>query len=114
MVCHQIIHMASVRNGLMSASRAVTVLLTVRIAGMVWCTCGGILAVHFQLMVVHVGAVRPMQMAVVQVVHVSVVFDCGMAAIGAVYVRMPFMNLVICRHLCTPYLIWRSMCVATA
>lgn len=101
MVSRQVVHMVSMRNSLMSASSAMTVFLTVRTAGMVWRTGGRILAVHVQSMIVHVVPVQPMQMAVVQVVHVPVVFDRGMAAVGTMGVGVPFMNVMICRHLST-------------
>ena len=97
-VRYQIIHMISVRNGLMSAAGSMTVVPTVGIAGMVRRAGGRIPTAHVQSMVVHVVSVRLMQMTVVQVVHVPVVFDCGMATTGVVRVGVSFMNLVIFRH----------------
>lgn len=82
----------------MSASLAMTVSLSVLVAGMARCAGGRIPAAHVQSMVVHVVTVRLMQMAVVQVIDVPVVHDCGMAAIVAMCVRMSFVSLMICRH----------------
>ena len=94
----QVIHMVSVRNGFVSASRAMTVFFTVGVAGMLRRAGSGILGIHLEAMLIRVALVGPMHVAVVQVVGVAVVFDCGMAATGAMGMSMYLMNLMIGRH----------------
>jgi hypothetical protein len=90
--------MVAVRNGLMSAFGAMTVLSIMRVAGVVWRAAGRILAAHFQPVVVHVTRVRTMQMAVMEVVRVAVMFDRRMAATGAMRVSMSFVNVMFRLH----------------
>ena len=91
----QVVDMVAVRHRLVTAARAMLVVLVVASADMVGRAGAGIVGAHLDRVLVNVIAVRVMQMAVVQVVEVIAVLDGGMAAGRAMLMRMVAVNLVV-------------------
>jgi hypothetical protein len=104
MVLHQIVSVITMRNRLVTASRAVGMLRVVGAAGVGGRTRGRIRAAVGERMLVHmaVPTVEAVQMAVMQIIDVVVVLDGRVAASGAVAMRMLIVRLVIA-HCVTPY-----------
>jgi len=85
---NQIVNMVAVRNGGMAAIGAVNVFRNVFSHGKTECAFVGIRGTDGNRVLVHMVAVRMVQMAVVQIIHMAFVFDGGVSAAGAVDVRM--------------------------
>ena len=104
MALHQIVSVITVRDRLVTASRAVGMLCVVGTAGVGGRTGGRIRAAVGERMLVHmaVPTVDAVQMAVVEIIDVVVVLDGRMAASGAVAMRMLIVRLVI-THCVIPY-----------
>ena len=83
---NQIIHVIAVRNGCVAAVGAMNVLLVV--AFRPERAFVGIRGTDGDGVLVHVVAVRMMQMAVVKIIHVPIVHDGDMSAIFAMDMRM--------------------------
>jgi hypothetical protein len=84
----QIIDVIPMRYGLVAAVRTVAMSLIVFAAIVVRRTVGGIVATHFQTMLLDSPAGRMVQMAIVQVVNVTIVLDSRVTAFGTMLVRM--------------------------
>jgi hypothetical protein len=100
---HQIVSVITVRDCLVTASRAVGMLRVVVTAGVGGRTRGRIRAALGERMLVHmaVPTVDTVQMAVVEIIDVVIVLDRRMAASGAVAMRMRIVGFVIA-HDVTP------------
>lgn len=85
---HQIINMIAMRNGGVAAIRAMNVLRRVFPGGKTGRAFVRIAGINRNLMLVHMVAMRMMQMAVVKIVHVSFVLHRRMSATRAVDMRM--------------------------
>ena len=83
---HQVVHMIAVRNASVAAVGAMNVLLVV--AFRPERAFVGIRSTDDDGMLVHMVAVRMMQMAVVQIIHVPIVHDGDVSAIFAMDMRM--------------------------
>ncbi len=92
---HQIIDVVAVRHGFM------TTVWTVHMARFVCATRvmrradHRVAVVHCERVLIHVVAVRRVQMPVVQVVHMIVVHNRRMSAVRAVHMRMIFVDFVV-------------------
>jgi hypothetical protein len=95
---HEVIHMVAVRNGLMSAARAVDV----RARRGVWRTAIGVRAADGNAVFVVVVAVRRVQVAIVEVVHVIIVLNACMPAGGVMGVGVVGVGCTA-RHWMTPF-----------
>ena len=85
---NQIVNMVAVRNGGMAAIGTVNMFRRVFLGGEARRAFVGIRGTDGNRVLVHMVAVRVMQMAVVQIIHMAFVFDGGVSAAGAVDVRM--------------------------
>jgi hypothetical protein len=93
-----VVGVVTVRDGVVTARRAVDVVLLVARAGAVLrSAAGGVLSVDRERVLVDVVAVCMMEMTVVQEVLVPVVLDLLVAAVSAVLMVVSFVRLVI-RH----------------
>ncbi len=90
----EVIHVVAVRHGRMAAFRAVDMLNRVCGAFVVRRAGGGVRVRNFQHMLVHVIAVRMVDVAVVEVIHVVRMFDRRMPAALAMNMRVPAMDFV--------------------
>lgn len=93
--CHQVIHMIAVRHGFVATLRTVHMTLLMSAAGVLRRTRHRVARVHRKRVLIHVVAVRRVQMPVVQIIHVIVVHDGGMAAVFTVHVGVKIVDLVV-------------------
>ena len=95
MPIHQIIDVITVRHGFVSTISAMHMALVVSAARMLRCAHHRIARVHRQPMLIHVVAVRRMEVSVVQVIDMIVVHNCRMPAVLAVHVRVILVNFMV-------------------
>ena len=88
---HQIVHVVSMRHGLMPAVGPMDVIGLVCPAVVVRCTSILVCFARLQLMFVNVVSVNMVQMAVVEIIGMAIVLDGRVATIGAMDMGMPFM-----------------------
>jgi hypothetical protein len=98
MTVHQVVHMIAVRNRFVTASGPMLVARIVARALVLRRAFVRVVWTHFQDMFVHMVAVRPVKVAVVQIIHMVVVFNGHVPAAGAMDVLMMFVNLMLVRH----------------
>jgi len=112
---HQVIDMFAMRYGLVTAIRAVNVLLRMGGAAVVRCAFLRIRGRHLNPVVVHMIAVLVMQVAIVKIIGVAVVLYGGVPAAWAVLVAVrPGMLPVNVSHSFSPFHKKRSLVVAGA
>ena len=83
---NKIVHMISVRDGLVPATRSVDVL-----GRITFCALGaavGMRVIHFDHMFVNMISVNMMEMSIMQIIHVTLMFDGNMPAIRSMLVRV--------------------------
>lgn len=97
MAIYQIIHMITMRNGLMTTTRPMFMFGGMSAAVVLGRALGRIGRVNREYMFVDVIAMHMMQMTVMEVVHMVVMFDRGMPAASLVFVFMVRM-LFTTRH----------------
>ena len=85
---YQVVDVIAVRYGLVAAARAVNMRFFVSGAVMRWCTPVRIRRADLDAMVLHGGAIRMMQMAIVKIIRVSIVLHRDMAAVRAMLVAV--------------------------
>ena len=96
----EIVGMTAVWYRLVSATRAVRVLIVVRSTAMRRRTSGRIRSALCQGMFVHVTLMGTVKMSFVQIVDVTLMFDCGVAAAWTVRVGMLVMRFVVAHVTC--------------
>lgn len=94
MTVDEVIGMISVRHRLVPAVRPVPVPLSMGAAVVVGGALRRILAVHRDLVLVHMASMGSVEVTVVQVIRVPLVDDCGVPAIRTMLMRVPFVCLV--------------------
>jgi len=105
MPVHEIVHVIAMRHGLMPASGAVTMLRLVSPAVVMRRALVRIRPRDFESVLIHMVAMRMMQMTVMQIIDVIIVLDCGMPTVGAVFMLMiGMMSLIAGSHLGAPCL----------
>jgi hypothetical protein len=82
----QIVYMVAVWYGLMPAIRPVNMFRVMSVRTV--CAFIGVCGTDANRVLIHMVAVRVMQMAVVQIIHMTLVLDGGVSAAGAVNVGM--------------------------
>ena len=95
-IADEVVEVIAVRHGFMPAVRAVDVRIAVSVAVVLRRAVGRVRGVHVDHVLVHVVAVRVVQVPVMQVVDVAFVLERDMAAVRAVLMGMIVMNRV--RH----------------
>ena len=85
---HQVIDVTPVWHGLVATVRAMNVRLIVPRAAVSWRTFLGIHSVYFNPVVVHMIAMRVVQVAIVKIVRVTIVLHSRMAAIRPMLVAV--------------------------
>ena len=83
---HQVVDMVAVRDGLVTAARAVHVVRVVALAGVPGRAARGVLVAHIDRVLVDVTVVVVVQVTVVEVVHVVSVLHGDMPAAGVMLV----------------------------
>lgn len=91
----QIVNMITVRHRWMTAAGAVNVVRGVRSAGVLRCASGGIGRRDGKHMLIHMSAMRMVEMTIVEIVDVPVVQYRHMAALGSVLVVMVVVMVLI-------------------
>jgi len=91
----QIVDMVPVRNGLMTTVRSVLMRRFVGSAIMAWRAVRRVGGAHCQHMLVHVVAMRVVQMPIVEVIRVPFMLDDSMTTTGAMLMGMLSMLLTI-------------------
>lgn len=93
---HEIVDVVAVRDGRMPAVGTMDMPGIVAVARVVWRTLCRVGAVHVQDMLIHMVAVRMVEVPIVEVVDVVIVRDGSMPTVGPVDVRVIRVNLA--RH----------------
>lgn len=83
MAFHQIIGMATVRNGFVSAACAVRMFPVMRSTRMAWSTGRRIGASLRQSVLIHMSSMGTVKVPIVQIVNVPFMFDRGVSAAGS-------------------------------
>jgi hypothetical protein len=105
---HQVIDVVPMGYGLVPAVRTMNMGLVMTRTVMAWRTFVRVGTVHLDAMIVHVIAVRIMQVAIVKIVNVAIVLDSRMATVRAVLVAVSTGMLpVSLRHGCDLFLVRR-------
>jgi hypothetical protein len=100
---HEIVDVIPMRHRFMAAPRSVNVARVVTAAAR--CALIRIFGTHLEPVLVHMIAVRMVQMTVVQIINVTVVPDCSMSTVRAMLmVVMSVMGFVAGAHTETPWL----------
>jgi hypothetical protein len=94
----QIIHVATMRNGLVPAIRAVNMTLLVHVAMMLGCATLRIGGAHLNPVFVYAIAGYVVQMPIVKVIDMTVVSHSRVPASWTVHVGVAFVSCVCFRH----------------
>jgi len=100
---HQVVHVISVRHGLMSAVGPMDVIGLVRSAVVARCASILVASACLHLVFINVVSVNMVQMAVMEIIGVAVVLDGRVATIGAVDMGVRFMDSTGFRHGSSPF-----------
>lgn len=92
---HQIIDVIAMRHGFMAAVWTVHMARFVSATRVIRRADHRVAVVHCERVLIHVVAVRRVQMPVVQVVHMIVVHNGCVSAVLAVHMRMTFVDFVV-------------------
>ena len=101
---HEVIRMVAVRNGFVPASRSMLVPGFMTGAGMRRSAGIRVGRAHRNHMLIHVVAVRLVQVPVVQVIYVPFMLDGHMAAPFSVHMRVPLMDLMFCHGISVSFI----------
>lgn len=103
---HQVVQVIAVRNRFMTAAGSMFVSGFMPPARMIRRASRGIRRAQSEHMLVHMVAMRLMQVPVVQIVDMAVVGNSQMPAAFAMNVGMAFVNLVFFRQSSAPWFTW--------